>query len=71
MAWANDRGRRWARIVAAVLFTINTLDLLLSIDVVHAIATVIVGAVIWVVGLAVIVLLFRKESAPFYQRGSA
>jgi hypothetical protein len=71
MAWANDRGRRWARIVAAVLFTINTLDLLLSIDVVHAIGTVIIGAVIWVVGLAAIVLLFRKESAPFYRQGSA
>jgi hypothetical protein len=38
---------------------------------VHAIATVVIGAVIWVVGLAVIVLLFRRESGPFYREHSA
>jgi hypothetical protein len=31
MGWANGRGRSWARIVAAVLFGINTLDLLISL----------------------------------------
>jgi hypothetical protein len=66
MAWANDRGRGWARIVAAVLFGVNTLDLLVSIDVVHATATVIVGGVIWLVGLAALLLLFHKRSNPFY-----
>jgi hypothetical protein len=71
MAWANDRGRGWARIVSAVLFTINTLDLLVSIDVVHATATVIIGVVIWLVGLAALVLLFTKRSGPFYQQRSA
>ena len=30
MAWANRRGRNWARIVAAVFFGINTLDLIIS-----------------------------------------
>ena len=29
MAWANRRGRNWARIVSAVFFGINTLDLTL------------------------------------------
>ena len=71
MAWANDRGRGWARIVSAVFFGINTLDLLLSIDVVHAVATVIIGGVIWLVGLAAIVLIFNKQSGPFYQQPSA
>lgn len=68
MAWANGRGRSWARIVSAVLFGINTLDLLISFALVHAAATMIVGVAIWLVGLAAIVLLFSKESGPYYRQ---
>jgi ABC-type uncharacterized transport system permease subunit len=65
MAWANGRGRSWARIVSAVLFGINTLDLVSSFALVHAAATMIVGVAIWLVGLAAIVLLFSKQSGPY------
>jgi hypothetical protein len=69
MAWANGRGRNWARAVSAVLFGINTLDLLGSIYLVRApVATLIVGALLWLVGLGAIVFIFRKESAPFYRQ---
>jgi hypothetical protein len=68
MAWANGKGRSWARIVSAVFFGINTLDLLISLFAVHAVATLIVGVVIWLVGLGAIVLLFSKESGPFYKQ---
>ena len=68
MAWANGRGRRWARIVSAVFFGINTLDLAISFARVHATATVIIAVLIWLVGLAAIVLLFRKDSSAFYQQ---
>jgi len=68
MAWANGKGRNWARIVSAVFFGINTLDLLISLAEVHAIATLIIGVVIWLVGLGAIVLLFGKESGPFYKQ---
>jgi hypothetical protein len=68
MAWANGHGRNWARIVSAVFFGINTLDLVISIVLVHAAATMIVGIVIWLVGLAVVVLIFSKESSPFYRQ---
>ncbi|HEY0933457.1 MAG TPA: hypothetical protein VGD91_06890 [Trebonia sp.] len=68
MAWANGRGRRWARIVSAVFFGINTLDLAVSFARVHATATVIVAVLIWLVGLAAIVLLFRRESSSYYQQ---
>jgi hypothetical protein len=68
MAWANGRGRSWARIVSAVFFGINTLDLIISFALVRAAATMIVGVVIWLVGLAAIVLLFSKESGPFYSQ---
>jgi len=68
MAWANGKGRNWGRVVSAVFFGINTLDLLLSLGLVHAAATEIVGLIIWLAGLAVIILIFSKKSAPFYTR---
>ena len=54
MAWANGKGRSWARVVAAVFFGINTLDLLISLLMVHAVATLIIGVVIWLVGLGAV-----------------
>jgi hypothetical protein len=71
MAWANGKGRSWARVVSAVFFGINTLDLLISLFMVHAVATLIIGAAIWLVGLGAIALLFGKESGPFYKLQSA
>ena len=68
MAWANGRGRSWARGVSAVLFGIDTLGLLISLRAARAAATLIVGVVIWLVGLAVIVLIFNKSSGPFYRQ---
>jgi len=67
MAWANGRGRNWARILSAVFFGINTLDLIISFAVVRAVPTSIIGIVIWLVGLAAIVLLFRRESGPYFR----
>jgi hypothetical protein len=68
MAWANSRGQNWARVLSAVFFGINTFDLLISFLVVRATGSIIVGVVIWLVGLAAIVLLFSKASALFYRQ---
>lgn len=70
MAWANGKGRSWARTTSAVFFGINTLDLVVTIARVHASVSLIFSFIVWVVGLAAIVLLFNKENAPFYQQGS-
>jgi hypothetical protein len=70
MAWANRRGRNWARIVSAVFFGINTLDLIVSFTQVHALAPVLVGVLVWLVGLGAIILLFSKESAPYFARSA-
>ena len=67
MAWANGRGKNWARVLSAVFFGINTFDLFISFFVVRATATMIAGVVIWLVGLVTIVLLFSKESATFFR----
>jgi hypothetical protein len=70
MAWANGRGHNWARVVAAVLFGISTLSLLVSFAAERGVGDRIIGIVLWLIGLAVIVLLFRKESAPFFARSA-
>ncbi|MBV9793360.1 MAG: hypothetical protein JO016_05405 [Actinobacteria bacterium] len=73
MARANGRGRSWARVLAAVLFGINTIDTLGSLALVRhgttlsaGVPTLIVAVVIWLIGLAAIVLLFRKDSTSYY-----
>ena len=71
MAWANGRGRNWARVLSAVFFGISTLGLLVSFAAGRAVGDIIVGLILWLIGLAAIVLLFRKESAPFFARQAA
>jgi hypothetical protein len=72
MAWANRNGRSWARVVAAVLSGINTLDVLSALVLVRgAVASQIIGAVVWLVGLGAIILIFNKESGPFYSQRRA
>jgi len=67
MAWANRRGRGWARIVCVVLFVFNTLNLLGSFLQVHAVGTVITAAVVWLVGLGAIVFLYSQESTAYFR----
>ena len=42
----------------------------ISLLMVHAVATLIIGVVIWLVGLGAIALLFGKESGSFYKQQS-
>jgi hypothetical protein len=68
MAQANGRGLSWARTLSAVFFGISTLSLLLSLVAARTVGTLIVGVIIWLVGLAAIILLFSKESSPFFSK---
>jgi hypothetical protein len=68
MAWANGRGRSWARILSAVLFGIDTLSLLLSFARANVIGAVILGVLVWLAGLGAIIFLFNKESTPFFRQ---
>jgi hypothetical protein len=73
MARMNGAGRKWARIVASVLFGINTVDLLITISQASAITAVeanasvsiAVGVLVWLAGLGAIVLLWRRESSQY------
>jgi hypothetical protein len=66
MAQANGRGLPWARTLSAVFFGLSTVALILSVSIAHAAATLIIGVVIWLVGLAAIALIYSKQSSPFY-----
>lgn len=71
MAWANGRGRSWARIVASVLFAINTLDLFLSLARPHAVLGLVFSLLVWLAGLGAIVFLWRSESSAYFSASKA
>ena len=71
MAWACGRGYKWARILSAVFFGISTLDLVFTVAAVRAPGSLIVGFVIWLMGLGAIVLLFSRESNAFFRQPPA
>jgi hypothetical protein len=68
MAWANGKGRSWARVVSAVLFGIDTLSLLLSFTRANVAGALILGVLVWLAGLGAIFLIFSKESTPFFKQ---
>jgi len=66
MARANGAGKSWARIVAAVLFALNTLGLLSAVARPNAAGTKIFDVLGWIVGLSVTVFLWRRDSSEYY-----
>ncbi|WP_026207932.1 hypothetical protein [Catelliglobosispora koreensis] len=72
MAMANGKGKKWARIVATVLFAINTIGTIytfFSVPRPHGISMVI-NVLMWLAGLAAIYFLYTKESSAFFDRAS-
>jgi hypothetical protein len=65
MSWANGKGRGWARIVATVLFVLNTL-ILLTAGRRGGLAAILVGLG-WLVGLAAIILIWQRKSSAYYK----
>jgi hypothetical protein len=74
MARMNIRGRRWARIVATVLFVLWTYYSYVSIGETHGAATLITSTamvlVTWLIGLASLFFLWRPTSSAFYNEQS-
>lgn len=67
MAWANGRGKSWARVVASVLFGLNTVFLLLSFARPHVGIGLILDLLVWLAGLGTIILIWNRESSGYYQ----
>jgi hypothetical protein len=67
MAWANKRGRNWARIVASVLFGLDTVLLLVSLAQPHAVEGLLLAVLTWLAGLGAIFFLWQRSSSDFFQ----
>jgi hypothetical protein len=70
MAWANGRGRNWARIVATVLFALNTIDLLTLVARPHSVISLVLAILVWLAGLGAIYFLWQRDSSAYFQAQS-
>jgi hypothetical protein len=66
MALMNKAGKPWARIVATVLFGLDTLFLLLGVARAGAAAGTLVSILTWLIGLGAIIYLWRKDASAYF-----
>jgi hypothetical protein len=59
-------GKNWARITGTVFFAIATIDTIVGVTVPLAGPVKIWGVVVWLVGLAAVVLLWQRPSTEFF-----
>ena len=69
MAWANGRGKGWARILSSVFFGFNTLWLVLSVGRTGGPAIFI--GIGWLVGLAALIFLWRRDTTRYIAESQA
>jgi len=66
MALMNKAGKSWARVVATVLFGLDTLFLLLGLVRAGAAAGTLVSILTWLIGLGAVVFLWRRDSTEYF-----
>ncbi|HEV2635466.1 MAG TPA: hypothetical protein VGX23_09995 [Actinocrinis sp.] len=68
MAYMNKAGRNWARITGTVFFGIDTLTVFLGMGQHTATGSSIgFGVVVWLIGLATVILIWNKSSSEYYK----
>jgi hypothetical protein len=73
LAWAIGRRHDWARVVFIIFWGVTTLSILAALSEgapVAAPADFATGVLVWLLQLAAVVLIFAKQSAPYYRHGS-
>ncbi|MEJ7634895.1 hypothetical protein [Aeromicrobium sp.] len=71
MAWKNGQGRSWARIVATVLGGLSVVSTIYAVAAGTSTgASIVVSVVSLLLSIAILVLLWRKESSNFYAERS-
>ena len=71
LAWANGRGHQWARCAFAGVFGLYTLIVLSKLAAgaaAYAPADLLIVGVQWMIGLAVVLLIFSPGAGAFYRR---
>jgi hypothetical protein len=72
MAWKNGQGRSWARVVATVLGVLNVVFTLFGFAVgTSKTVSVVLSLINVVLGVVILVLLWKKESSEFYAASEA
>jgi len=74
MAWATGKGSQLARVAAIVCFAVSTAGMITDLangSPQFAPAVFTCASVVWLIGLAAIVNLLRKQSMAFYERQAA
>jgi hypothetical protein len=66
LALMNKAGKAWARVVATVLFGLDTIFLLLGLARAGAAAGTLVSILTWLIGLGAVILLWRKDSSAYF-----
>ena len=69
MAWANGRGKGWARILSSVFFGFNTLWLAVSVGRTGGPAIFI--GIGWLIGLAALIFLWRRDTTQYIAQSQA
>ncbi len=67
IAQACKRGRSWARITGTVLFGIATVSVLGELSIPVAAPVKILALVVWLLGLAAVIFLWRGTSSAFFK----
>lgn len=66
MAWANGRGRKWARVMGTILFGLDTLILLGNLAQHEPAVSLIFSVIVWGIGLGTVLLLWRRDSTEYF-----
>jgi hypothetical protein len=67
MAQACKAGKGWARIVSTVLFAIGMINLIAGAAAPGGGATRLYGILVWLIGLAAIILLWQRPSSDYFR----
>ena len=71
MAMMNKAGKPWARIIATVLFGLDTLFLLLGVARAGAAAGTLVSILTWAIGLGAVIYLWRRDATAYFNPQAA
>jgi hypothetical protein len=67
MAWANNQGKNWARILSTILFCLATLDLVGVFSEPKTVFGLLFPVLTWLVGVGAVFLLWRPDSSAFFK----
>ena len=68
LARASQGGHNWARITGTVLFVLTTVDTIAGLTAPVARLATLWAVLVWLVALAAIVFLWRRDSSAFFKR---